>query len=217
MINLIIISTGAVAAEVTAYIETGVYKWEGDEITIKGYLEYEEYSYLHNKYKYRSPILGTIDNYPIQKEDYFIVANSDSNLRKEFSEKMLNKGAKFINLIHPSCIIAPTSVIGIGNILSPHCQIGPIAKLGDFNILTTGTLVSHDCVIGNFNSFSSVSVCGHVIIGNSNTFYIRSAIIPHITIGNNCIIQAGMIVDKNVPNDTTVFYKYKERILAIPQ
>lgn len=217
MINLIIVGTGAVSAEITGYIETADYSWNGEPIKIKGYLEFEEYRHLHKHYRFSAPILGTIDDYTIVEGDHFIIANANVALRKSFSERLKQRGASFINLIHPTCIIAPTSEIGIGNVLSPNCQIGPTAKVGDFNIMTTGTMISHDCVVGDYNSFSTVVVCGHATIGNSNILYIRSTVTPHITIGDGCTIQAGMVVDKDVPNGTTVFYKYKERILAIPQ
>ena len=217
MVNLVIIGTGAVAAELTSGLETAIYTWNSDPIQIKGYLEFEEYRFLHKQYQYKAPILGTIDDYIIEDGDKFIVANADVSLRTQFAEKMRKKGAEFINLIHPSCLVSPTSEMGIGNILSPYCQVGPVAKVGDFNILTSFSCISHDSIVGSFNSFSSCIVCGHCTIGNKNSFYIRSSIIPHITIGDNCIVQAGMTVDKNVPDGTTVFYRYKEKIMAIPQ
>lgn len=217
MINLIIVGTGAVAAEITSFMATAQYKWNGENIHIKGYLEFEEYRYLHARYRYSAPILGDIDTYEIQPEDNFIIANANVLLKKKFAQKLQSEGANFINLIHPTCVISPTAEIGVGNVLSMGCQIGPIAKVGNFNILTTGTSISHDCIVGDYNSFSSVIVCGHSIIGNSNNFYIRSTVIPHVKVGDNCTIQAGMMVDKDVPDGTTVFYKFKERLMAIPQ
>lgn len=205
------------AAEITSFMSTAQYKWEGEDICIKGYLEYEEYRYLHTKYKYAAPVLGDIDTYAIEESDRFVIANANTDLRKQFAEKLSSRGARFINVIHPSCMISPTADIGVGNILSPDCHVGPIAKVGNFNVLTTGTMISHDCVVGDYNSFSSVIVCGHVTIGSGNSFFIRSTVVPHVSIGSNCTIQAGMVVDKNVPDGTTVFYKYKERIMAILQ
>lgn len=217
MINLIIVGTGAVAAEITSFMATAQYKWNGEDIQIKGYLEFEEYRYLHEQYKYTAPVLGDIDSYEIQPEDFFIIANANISFKKQFANKLQSKGANFINLIHPTCVISPTAEIGVGNVLSMGCQVGPLAKLGNFNILTTGSSISHDCIVGDFNSFSSVIVCGHSTIGNSNSFYIRSTVIPYVKVGDNCTIQAGMMVDKDVPDGTTVFYKFKERIMAIPQ
>ena len=217
MINLIIVGTGAVAAEVTSYLNSADYKWEGKPIYLKGYLEYTQYSYLHKHYLFEKPILGDIDNYEIDADDFFIIANANVTLRKDFYKKLSERGAKFINLIHPTCIISKTAHLGVGNILSPYCQIGPVAQVGDFNIMTSNTMISHDCTVGNLNSFSTSVICGHVSIGNENSFYIRSTVVPQIKIGNNCIVQSGMVVDKDIPDGTTVFYKFKERILAIPQ
>lgn len=217
MIDLIIVGTGAVAAEITSYMASSEYKWKGEPIQIKGYLEFDQYMEFYARYQYQAPILGNIDTYRIQPGDNFIIANSNVELKKKFSSILRDKGARFINLIHPTCFIAPTAQLGIGNTLSPNCQLGPLSEVGSFNTMTTGTMISHDCRVGDYNSFSSVIVCGHSSIGNSNSFYIRSTVVPHISIGSNCIIQAGMTVDKDVPDGATVFYKYKERILAIPQ
>ena len=67
------------------------------------------------------------------------------------------------------------------------------------------------------NSFSSVIVCGYCHIGDNNSFWIKSTVVYSVNVGSNCVIQAGMVVDKDVPDGTTVFYKYKERIMAIPK
>lgn len=217
MIDLIIVGTGAVAAELTSNMAISEYIWNGEKIRIKGYLEYDEYRYLHREYHYEAPILGTIDNYKILDTDYFVIANANNTLRIEFAEKLKEKNAKFINLIHPSCIVSKTSQMGIGNILSPFCQIGPLSKLEDFNILTSFSCISHDSNIGSFNFFSSCIVCGHCVIGNNNNFYIRSTVVPHVSIGNGCTIQSGMMVDKNVPDESTIFYRYKEKTMAVPK
>lgn len=217
MVNLIIVGTGAVAAEITSFMATAQYKWNDEDIQIKGYLEFDEYRYLHKQYKYTAPILGDINSYEVKSDDYFIIANATVSLKKQFAQKLQSNGAKFINLLHPTCIISPTAEIGIGNVLSAGCQIGPLARIGDFNILTSGSVISHDCVVGDFNSFSSVILCGHSIVGNSNSFYIRSTVIPHIKVGDNCTIQAGMMVDKDLPDGTIMYYRFKEKIIAIPK
>lgn len=71
--------------------------------------------------------------------------------------------------------------------------------------------------MGNYNFFSTVGLCGHVEVGDENMFYIKSTVIPHVTIGNRNTIQAGMIVDKNVADDTTVFHRFKEKVISIPK
>ena len=52
-------------------------------------------------------------------------------------------------------------------------------------------------------------------MGDNNYFGIRATILPNINVGSNNLIQAGMIVDKNITDNETVFYKYKENIRII--
>ena len=212
--SLIIIGSGAVAAEITSFIENPLY---GDSygVEIKGYLCINDI--FVKKYEYKKPYLGTIDSYSPKEDDYFIIAIGDNTYRKENADKIIAKGGKLINLIHSTCIIANTAKLGIGNIINPFSMVGPIVEIGDFNIITSQSFISHDCKVGNFNFFSTVGLCGHVVVGNENIFNIKSTVIPHINIGNKNLIQAGMIVDKNIEDDTTVFHRFKEKVIAIPK
>ena len=54
-------------------------------------------------------------------------------------------------------------------------------------------------------------------VGNDNLFGINSATIPGITIGSRNKIAAGMIVDQNVGDDSVVFYRFKEKVIAVPR
>lgn len=217
MKNIIIVGTGAVAAEITSYLVDTDFA-ESQNLKIKGYIEY-----AYNKTKYYEaygltlPILGDIDSYKIEDNDYFVIGISDPEFRLKQIEILREKGASFINLIHPSAIIASTAKIGTGNIINPQCIIGPKAVLGDFNLLTSQSMISHDCKVGNNNILSTALLCGHVTVGDNNRFGIRSTVIPHIHIGNKTLIQAGMVVDKNVPDEATIFHRFKEKIIAIPQ
>jgi acetyltransferase-like isoleucine patch superfamily enzyme len=217
MKKLIIVGTGAVAAEITSYLEDT--NWGRDsEIEIKGYLEYEQNIEKYWKmYKFNKLVLGDIDTYEVNEDEYFAVCMAKISFRNDFITKLQKKKAKFINLIHPSVIVARTAQIGIGNIIYPYSQVGPNARIGNFNLLTCNTIISHDSIVGDNNFIAGDGICGHVIIGNDNVFGVRSVVIPEKNIGNRNVIQAGMIVDKNINNDTTVFHRFKEKVIAIPK
>jgi sugar O-acyltransferase (sialic acid O-acetyltransferase NeuD family) len=212
--SLVIVGSGAVAAEITSLIEDPQYD-SSYGVEIKGYIDFNDD--LIKKYEYKKPYLGTIDVYSPEENDVFVVAIGNNIYRKENVNKIISMGGKFINLIHPTCIIANTAEIGEGNIVNPFSMIGPKARIGNFNVITSYSFISHDCVIGDYNFFSTTGLCGHVEVGDENTFNIRSTVIPHIKIGNRNIIQAGMIVDRDINNDTTVFHRFKEKIIAIPK
>jgi len=212
--SLVIVGSGASAAEITSLIEDSQYG-ASYGVEIKGYIDFND-DFI-KKFEYKKPYLGIIDEYSPKDDDVFIVAIGNNTYRKENADKIIAKGGKFINLIHPTCIVASTAAMGEGNIVNPFSMIGPKVRMGNFNVITSYSFVSHNCIIGDFNFFSTAGLCGHVEVGDENTFNIKSTIIPHIKIGNRNLIQAGMIVDKDISNDTTVFHRFKEKVFAIPK
>ena len=173
--SIIIIGTGAVSAELTAYIfDNNKTNKNNSNLIIKGYIEYEHnIEKYYNKYKLESPILGDIDNYQFTKEDVVLIGISDLEFRKVIIEKLEKTHVKIINFIHNSAIIADNVTIGKGNIIYPHVIIGPLVEIGDYNLITSYSFVSHDCKIGKNNFLSTSGIAGRVNIGDDNFFGIR--------------------------------------------
>ena len=214
--NIVIFGTGAVAAEITSQLEDSSWGEEAG-IKIKGYVASDAAGLQHWKeYKYQSPYLGDFLNYEIKEEDYFVLALGNYKVKRQVVCERKRRGGKFITLVHPTANVAKTALIGEGNILDPFTIVGPNVKLGNFNLLTSQSIISHDCVVGDYNFFATSLLCGYNVVGDDNYFGIRGTTLPDISIGNRNVIQAGMIVDKNVEDDSTIFYRYKEKLLAIP-
>lgn len=217
MIDIIIFGTGAVAAEITSQLEDSDWGQEAG-FRIKGYVASDDAGLIHwEEYKYQSPYLGNFFDYQIAKEDYFVLALGNYKVKRQVVEEIRKKGGKFATLIHPTAIVAKTAEIGEGNILDPFTIIGPNVKLGNFNLLTSQSIISHDSVVGDYNFFATSLLCGYNRIGDDNYFGIRATTLPEISVGSRNVIQAGMIVDKHVADDATVFYRYKEKIMAVPK
>jgi acetyltransferase-like isoleucine patch superfamily enzyme len=215
MKNIIIIGTGAVAAELTSYIEDNNLICS-EKINLVGYLEYDyNIELYYKKYELTKPILGNIDDFVPEDGQEFLIGFANINFKKIIIDKLVSKKAIISNFIHHSAIVANTSKIGKGNIIYPHCIIGPKAIIGDYNNITSYSFISHDCILGNNNFLSTAGLAGRVEVGDNNFFGIRSTVIPSIKIGNNNTIQAGMVIDKNINDDSTVFYRFKEQITAI--
>jgi acetyltransferase-like isoleucine patch superfamily enzyme len=219
MKNIIIIGTGAVAAELTSYIEDNNTKVEfNHKINILGYIEYDyNISKYWAKYKMKAPVLCDINSYIPSINEEVLIGISDIQFRNQIIDRLIKKKARIKSFIHSSVIIPESVQLGIGNIIYPFCIIGPNVLIGNFNMITSYSCISHDCLIGHGNFFSSTLIAGRINIGDNNFFGVRSTVIPHVSIGNNNIIQAGMVVDKSIKDNTTVFYRYKEQVLAIPK
>lgn len=199
---IVIIGTGAVAAEITLFFPV-----------VKGYLEYSSnIDKYYNHYNLKRPVLGDIDSYSIQPSDSFILAFADIEFRKKMTAKIKSRGGALLNHIHPSVIVSPDFVMGEGNVIYPQCIISTNVKIGSYNLLTCQSILSHDCEIQDNNVLATTLLCGHVKAGSNNSFGIKSTAIPHVTIGDGNTIQAGMIIDKNIENNTTIFHKFKEKV-----
>lgn len=219
MKKVILIGSGAVAAEITSFIEdNNQHVVTKEMLDIAGYLDFDNnINQFWQKYHLKKPVISDIYSYDIQTEDNFIISIADLPFRFKMIEYLISKNASIINFIHYSTIVGNNVEIGKGNIIYPHCLIGPNANLGDYNLITSYSFISHDCKIGTNNFFATSGLSGHVVVGDNNVFGIRSTILPHISIGSGNTIQAGMVVDKNLKDNSIVFYRYKEQVIAIPK
>lgn len=216
MTNLILIGSGAVAAEICSYLKD-INNVNKDKIVVKGFLDDSEENFKINSKNYgiNQPYFGKAANYKIQKDDRFVFGYGSVS-GKINTIKYIDK-KYFINILHPTIQMAKTAKLGLGNVIYPFCVIGPNVQIGDFNLITSYSFISHDCVVGNKNFFSTTGLSGNVLVGDDNFFGIRTTILPSVKIGNSNIIQAGMVIDKNVTDNETVFYRYKEKISIINQ
>jgi sugar O-acyltransferase (sialic acid O-acetyltransferase NeuD family) len=216
MKEIIILGSGAVGAEVSAYVDdiNAIHK---DSYVIKGFLDDSEANFERNakKYAFTQPYLGTVETYPLSEKDNLIFGFANIASRKRMIERLADRNVKFATIIHPSSQVAASAVLGNGNIIYPNCVIGPGSRMGDNNLITSFSFISHDCIVGDNNFFATAGLSGNVTVGDNNFFGIRSVVIPSITIGSGNTLQAGMTIDKNVGNDETVFYRFKEKVIVI--
>lgn len=216
MTDVIIIGAGGHAAEIDEYIQfsqkiTGV-----EELKIIGFLDDNPDSY--KTYKFSAPYLGGLKVHRVIKGQYYIIGIANLKYRRVFIDKFIIDGARFKSSVHVNAYVSESATIGDGTIIGPHVNIGPNAKIGQYNLINSRCSLGHDTQIGDYN-FVSPNVCfsGFTKVGDENLFGINSTTIPGITVGNRNKIAAGMVLDQNVGDDSVVFYRYKEKIIAVPK
>jgi len=219
MKNIIILGTGGLAAQLTFYIEDNNSRVANDEkINILGYIDYEENIEKYwKRYNFKNPVLCDVDSYIPKENEEVLLAISNVGFRNKMIDILVKKNAKIGSFVHSTVIISKSQEFGYGNIVMPFCEVEPNSQVGDNNILTPYSFISHDSIVGNGNFFSKAGIAGHTEIGDNNYFGLGSVVIPHVRLGNNNTIIAGTMVSNSVEDDTTVFYRYKERVLAIPK
>lgn len=213
MNKIIIIGAGGHAAEIRDYIthynlsvKTEA-QWE-----VIGFLDDNENNYI--AYDFKEPFLGTIKDHQVRKEAAYIMGIANIKYRRPIVSTFIDQGAQFATLIHPTAIISPSAIINEGCVISHNASVGPKAKIGKFNMLNSRCTIGHDTQMGDYNFIGpQVVLSGLTKIGNDNMFGVNAATIPSIEVGCNNTIAAGMILTKNVHDNETHFFKYKEKIV----
>jgi len=216
MKNIIIVGASGHAAEIDEYIIYTQKKNGLKEFNVSGFIDDNPDNYA--RYKFSAPLIGNIKDHKVLKDCFYILGIANMDYRKSIADRFKAEGAEFINFIHASAYVSESAKLGKGNIIGPNVNIGPNVVVGNFNLINSRSSMGHDTRLGDYN-FISPNVCfsGFTCVGDENLFGINSATIPGIKVGNRNKIAAGMVLDQNVGDDEVVFYRFKEKIIAVPK
>jgi sugar O-acyltransferase (sialic acid O-acetyltransferase NeuD family) len=213
MKDVIIIGAGGHAAEIDEYI---IYsrKITGMELKVIGFLDDNPANY--DRYQFSAPLLGGLKDYKVATGISYMIGIANLRYRRLFVDRFKSEGAHFVSFIHCGAYVSASALIGEGSIIGPNVNIGPNVKIGSYTLINSRCSLGHDTTVGDYN-FISPNVCfsGFTEIGDENLFGINSATIPGVKVGCRNKIAAGMILDQDIMNDTIVFHRFKEKIIAI--
>lgn len=149
-----------------------------------------------------STLLGTT----VTADEYDLaIGVGDNHIRAKIFQAAKALGFQFPCIIHPSATISKFTEIGEGTVLFAHSVVNPASTIGKCVIINTSASIDHDCQLGDFSHISpGVRLGGGVQIGDFSWMGIGSCTRHEITVGANCLIGAGAVVVKNIPDNTTV-------------
>jgi sugar O-acyltransferase (sialic acid O-acetyltransferase NeuD family) len=216
MKNVIIIGAGGHAAEIDEYIVFSRQRGEACELIVKGFLDDKPGNY--SSYRFTAPYLGDIETHHIVKEQSYLIGIANLEHRRRIVERFAAEGAEFVSFIHPDAYVSPSADIGEGVIIGPYGNIGPNVRIGRFTLINSRASIGHDTVVGDYNFISpNVSLSGSTVVGDENMFGVNSATLPGIKVGSRNRIMAGMVLDRDVGDDSVVFHRFREKVIAKPK
>lgn len=199
MKHLVIIGASAMGREACSYAHAC-------GLDVKGFLDSR--SHLLDDYRGYPPLLGTVEDYIPESGDVFLCALGEPTQRKHYIAEIVEKGGKFVPLVHPSAVVDENAQIGIGSIIRPMAVIGSNAIIGEHVIVGALSLVAHDCNVGDYSEISpGCHIAGWCNIGEEVFIGIHSALVPHTTLGKGVFVAAGAVVTKSFD---------KGRIMGVP-
>jgi len=125
--------------------------------------------------------------------------------REVIYRRFKSLGYTFFSVIHPHAYVAKQVILGegvqimAGSVLQTGCVIGANS------IVNTRTSVDHDCHIAEHVHLApGVTLSGNVHIDTLTHVGTSATILQGIKIGNHCLIGAGSLVNRNIPNHSKV-------------
>jgi sugar O-acyltransferase (sialic acid O-acetyltransferase NeuD family) len=151
------------------------------------------------------PVLGAIGDYQPKPDEVFIPAIGNPVYKLQGAELMESRGAQFVNLIHPSALIAPDAHLGNGIFIFMNSILSAGAQLQDYVTVNAFVLVGHDAVIGRGCNLNPASmVMGNVKLGRGVLMAAHTSVSPHNEVGDFATVGAGSAVFSSVPPGVTV-------------
>jgi sugar O-acyltransferase (sialic acid O-acetyltransferase NeuD family) len=202
MKRLIIVGAGGFAREVLAWAQD--VQARGSEWSVAGFLD--DNQNVLKSYNYKIPIIDSIQDYTPKKNDLFVIGiAAPTKIKMEIAKLIKDKGAVFIQLIHPSVIIGNNVSIGEGCVICPNATLSCDIKIGDFVTINAFAGIGHDVTIDNGATINSyVNINGHCKIGEGVEFGSHATVVPGVSIGSYAKIGVGSAVIKNVKPNVTV-------------
>jgi sugar O-acyltransferase (sialic acid O-acetyltransferase NeuD family) len=156
---------------------------------------------LHGHCFLSVPVLGSVNHLSDIPHDCVIVAVGDNQIRKTIFNELLSRGEVMAIACHPRTIIAPDAIIGPGAMICAGVIVNPGANIGCNVILNTGSTIDHHNKIEDHVHIApGAHLGGEVCIGTGSLVGIGATVMPGRFVGARCIIGAGALVQKDIPD-----------------
>jgi len=200
--NLVIISAGKLGRETFTWAEQAIAA--GASLRIKGFLDGRQGRL--DGYSYAASVLGDVDSYLIQENDVFVCAIGDPRDKRAYCLPILERGGRFINLIHPLANVGSNVRLGTGILVAPFASITCDVTVGDHVSVGAFSNLGHDTVIGDWCQVSShCGVNGAASLGDGVFLGCHACIIPEVGVGAWAYVGAGSVVVRDVDPHCKVF------------
>lgn len=149
--------------------------------------------------------IDDVESYEIEPDDVFICAEVKPSDRLLLSKTIREKGGVFVNVIHPSANIAPSSQLGTGIVVGAFTTLSINTCVKNDVLIQDHCNVGHDGVVEEgTHLYVGVKLCGRNRVGSQSSIFTASVVYPDVKIGDNCTVGAGSVVNRKVKDGEMV-------------
>lgn len=133
-------------------------------------------------------------------EEVFVVATGEPDIKAALVTKIEAAGGTMLTVIHPTCYVASSAIIGRGALLCPFVFVGPFAELAPHVTMNVHSGCGHNAKLGSFSILSPyASVSGASELGEQAFMGTHSYVAPEKKVGARCKIAAGAFAVEDIP------------------
>lgn len=193
--DIVIVGGGGFGRELYGWAKDS---FSTDQYRFKGFLDKDPDSL--KGFNIGLPVLGDEDSYTIEKNDRFLLAVGEVDIKKDAVLKLKKKGAQFLTLIHPTALVADTAKIGEGVVVCPFATVSGWVELGDFVMMNLYSFCGHDAKVGKFSILCPYAIVNGVgTVGDQVYLGSHSTVTRCKTVGSNSKVCANSAVLQDVP------------------
>jgi len=158
---------------------------------------------IHNKYRVIKDEQVLQDYLSHNKN--FIVGIGNPRIREKLTNKLKLLGGINSSVICSLAGITSLNTYPEGSIIHPFVGISHDLNMGEGCAIHIHSSIGHAAKIGKYvNIGPGVTIVGPIEIGSYTYIGAKVLILPNIKIGNNVFIKPGSIINKDIPDYTTI-------------
>lgn len=201
MTDIIIVGAGGCGREVANWIED-INKVE-DTWNILGFIDDNLNALEGFPCKYE--IIGKICDHVPNPDARYAMGIASPNAKRIVGPALVEKGAQFASIIHPSTRVYTEYEIGKGLVTYPNSKIATGCVIGDFVTLQS-TILGHDSKLGDYVTVSSsCGITGGTKLNEGCFIADHACIAVGLEIGKDAYVGIGSVVIRDVKDNEHVF------------
>lgn len=202
MKRVFIVGAGGFGREVCAWLrslpECGV-DWE-----LIGFLDDNPNALMG--YSTGLDVVAPVSGFEPGVNDLFACGIGTVSIKMSACKPLIERGARFLTVVHPSVTLGPRVKLGEGVVLCPNVTLTCDIEVGEMAMINCLSSAGHDVRIGAWSTVSAhCDLMGFVELGQRVFMGSGARIIPGKKVGSDAVVGAGSVVIRNVEDGLKVF------------
>ena len=187
-----------------------VYGWLNDAVALGGDLQFggflDDNLEALEGFTIDARVVGPISGFQPAEGDRLVCGIGQVGLKQAICRPLLEAGARFLSVVHPSATIGRGVHLGRGVVICPRVTVTCDCELGDLVMINCHSTVGHDVRIGAYSTLSAhCDLTGHSELAEGVFMGSGARVLPGKTVGAGAVLGAGAVVIRSVAAGAKVF------------